>query len=189
MTAARPPIRARVRLPLWLETTSITAASLAAALVTWFAMFIVVPPGGCVALGAIIMFGFTLIFLMVWVVQVIIALVGAIFSFRGSRLGPYLTVVANLPVILLLSWWDPVLPGQEVWGWILVAFTALPVLAVALSGVQLILRGVSGHLVGAFAAMLVVGLLIPTMGRGWVLDLNNAYQTPPSVSTSPRTAC
>ena len=189
MTAARPPARARVRLPLWFETTSITAASLVAALVTWFAMFVVIPPGGCVALGAIIMFGFTLLFLIVWVVQVIVATVGAIPSFRGSRVGPYLTVVANLPVILLLSWWDPVLPGQVVWGWILVAFTSLPVLAVALSGVQLILRGVSGHLVGAFAAMLVVGLLIPTMGRGWVLDLNNAYQTPSPVSAGPRTAC
>jgi hypothetical protein len=37
--------------------------------------------------------------------------------------------------------------------------------------------------------MLVVGLLIPTMGRGWVLDLNTAYQTPPPVSAGPRTAC
>jgi hypothetical protein len=178
-----------VRLPLSLEATSVTAASLVAALVTWFAMFVVFPPGGCIALGMIIMFGFTLIFLLTWVVQVIIAVVGAILSFRGSRVGPYLTVVANLPVILLLSWWDPVLPGQVVWGWILVAFTALPVLAVALSGIQLVLRGVSGHLAGAFAAILVVGLLIPTMGRGWVLDLNAAYQSPPPVSAGPRPAC
>lgn len=178
----------RTRLPLWKATTVVTAASMIAALVCWFALFVVAPPGGCVALGFLILAGMTVIFLAAWACLTFIVGVGTVLSYRGSRLGPYLTAFPNLFVIVLFSWWNPVPDGQLVWGWLLVSLGLLPVLAVLLASAQLVLRGVSPHLAASFAMLLVVGLLIPTMGLGWVLDLSAAYRTPPAPVVT-HTAC
>ena len=95
--------------------------------------------------------------------------------------------LANLPVIAFFGWWDPVQPGQLVWGWIVVAFAGLPLLALLLAAVQLIAGGSRGHLAGALLTLLVGALLLPYLiGHGWTLDLGYAYQSPPTVQNANR---
>ena len=173
-------------LPLWRATTAISAASLVAAVISFFALFVVTAPGGCApGLGFVIMLGLGIAFAAVWVVLAVLAGTGAFLSYRGSRVGPYFAAAANLPVIAFFGWWDPVHPGQLVWGWIVVAFAVLPLLALLLVAVQLVAGGSRGHVAGAFVTLMVGALLLPYLiGHGWALDLGYAYQSPTPVQNT-----
>jgi hypothetical protein len=118
-------------------------------------------------------------------VLAVLAGAGTFLSYRGSRLGPYLIATANLPVIAFFGWDDPVGSGQLIWGWTVVAFSALSLLALLLAAVQLIAGGLTGHLAGAFVALLIGALLLPYLvDNGWALDLGYAYQSPPQPVTA-----
>ncbi|MDQ2943151.1 MAG: hypothetical protein M3R21_05705 [Candidatus Dormibacteraeota bacterium] len=168
-------------LPLWRVTTAVSAASLLAAVILFFSLFVIVPPGGCVGgMAVAIEFVLAVVFLAVWMVLAGLTFAGAFLSYRGRRLGPYLIVIANLPVIAFFGWWDPVGPGMLFWGWLVVALTCLPLLALLLAAVQLIAGGVTANLAGAVGALLLGALLLPFLvGNGWALDLGYAYQNPP----------
>src|ERR1700674_4428407 len=160
-------------------------------MIAFFALFVIVPPGGCMGgLGLTIMFGLAVAFMAVWIVLAALTGAGTFLSYRGSRLGPYLVATANLPVIAFFGWWDPVAPGQLIWGWMVVAAAGLPLLALLLTSVQLIAGGFTGHIAGAFVALLMGALLLPYLvGHRWALDLGYAYQSPPqpvAVQHAPR---
>jgi hypothetical protein len=179
----------KARLPLCLVTTGLSAAALAGALVSWFALFVVSgPPHGCLAMGAIIALGATVLFVLFWFVASTLVGVGSILSIKGSRVGPYLTAAGVLPLIAFFGWWDPVAPGQQVWGWIVVALGCLPVLALLGASWQLVAKGLSGHVAGALVVLMLGGLQVPWLGQGWALDLGYAYQMPPPAAT-PATPC
>lgn len=165
------------RLPLWRVTTVLSAAALVGAGIAWVAILVAIgPPHGCMAMGAVIFLGATLLFLVFCAVAAALIAVGSFLSYRGSRFGPYLVALPNLAVMGFLGWWDPVAPGQLVWAWILVAMTCLPLVALLAVSVQLVSGGLSGHVAGAFAALLLAGLLVPWLAHGWALDLGYGYQ-------------
>jgi hypothetical protein len=179
----------KARLPLSIVTTGLAAAALAGALISWFAIFVVLgPPHGCLAMGVIILFGATLLFALFWLVAATLVGVGSVLSFKGSRVGPYLTALGTLPLIAFFGWWDPVAPGQVVWGWMVVAFGCLPFLALLGAARQLVAKGLSGHVAGALVVLLLGGLQVPWLGHGWALDLGYAYQMPPPTA-APSTPC
>lgn len=176
-------------MPFWRVTTGLSAAALAAALISWFALFVVSgPPHGCLAMGAIIALGATVLFALFWLVAATLVGVGSFLSFRGSRVGPYLIALGVLPLIAFFGWWDPVAPGQQVWGWIVVAFGCLPFLALLGAAWQLVAKGLSGHVAGALVVLMLGGLQVPWLGHGWALDLGYAYQMPPPTA-APATPC
>ena len=171
----------KAALNLWRVTTGLSAAGLVAAMIAWFALFVIEAPSGCMGgMAFTIELGLTIIFLAVWSGLAALIGLGTFFSSRGSSLGPHFMAAANVPLIVFFGWWDPVAAGQLIWGWIVVGFAVLPLMALLLAAIQLIAGGSTPHLVGAFLFLLIGALLLPYLvGHGWALDLGYAYQSPP----------
>ena len=178
------------RMPLWRVTTAVTAAAFLAALISWLPIVAELPTGGCMALGLFVMGGMTLFLLVGWFCLAAVAGIGSFLSYRGSQFGLYLVVAPSLILMVYFGSFGLATAGQFAWACIVIAVSFLPIIAAFLAAAQLVLRGANGHTVGAFVAMLAVGLLLPTVGQGWLQDLSNASETPlQPISAANHTAC
>ena len=192
--ATRAPGRFQPRMPLWRITTAVSAAAFLAVflttLITWLLAFAEVGIGGCFALGLFVLAGLILFQLVGCFCLALMASVGSFLSYRGNRFGVYLVLAPNLALMIYYGSFGFASAGQFAWAWILIALTFIPIVAVCLAAAQLVLGGLSGHVAGAFAGLLAAGLLLPTLGQGWLQNLSNANETPFSPTASaPHSSC
>jgi hypothetical protein len=181
--AGRAPGRA-----LWAWVIALTAIGLVGGGLNVIGGFIAnFAPGGnfkvgcSAALGALLFFAVAAVFLLALGLVGVLAAVGAVLFWRGSRWGPVLLVAVNLAMLALFGF-PTVFRGQVLWGAIVVLLAMTPAVALALL-VQPLVRWPGQRLVVAVQLAILSAFALPAVvlfALGLTQDVTLVVQPAPS---------